>query len=65
MRELDLLLQEFLESRYDMLSAEERDAFRRLLTYPDQLLLEYLLGRLPPGDKEIAHVVGKIRAAAP
>ena len=64
MRELDLLLQGFLDHAYDTASAAERAAFRRLLDYPDQLLLEYLLGSLPPSDKEIGDVIGKIRRAA-
>jgi antitoxin CptB len=64
MRELDLLLQGFLDHAYDAASAAERAAFRRLLDYPDQLLLEYLLGSLPPSDKEISDVIGKIRGAA-
>lgn len=65
MRELDLLLQGFLESGFDTLSVAERDVFQRLLSYPDQLLLEYFMGRLSPGDTEVADVVDKIRAAAP
>jgi antitoxin CptB len=64
MRELDLLLQGFLDHAYDAASDIERAAFRRLLDYPDQLLLEYLLGALPPSDREVGDVIGKIRGAA-
>ncbi|MCC6208008.1 MAG: succinate dehydrogenase assembly factor 2 [Gammaproteobacteria bacterium] len=64
MRELDLLLQDYLEHAYDAAAERERSAFRRLLDYPDQLLLEYLLGSLAPGDREMCDVIGKIRGAA-
>jgi len=60
MRELDLLLEAFMDNHYDELSVQEQDVFSTLLTYPDHLLLEYLMGRLTPSDKEIASVVAKI-----
>ena len=65
MRELDLLLEDFLRGRYADLDEPERRAFRRLLECPDALLLEYLLGRQPPSDREVARVVEYIRAPAP
>ncbi len=61
MRELDLLLESFMTHRYESLSQEARSAFARLLTYPDHLLLEYLMGRLTPSDKDVARVVTEIR----
>ena len=64
MRELDLLLERFLETTYPRLSAGQRESFTRLLDYPDQLLFDYLLGRLPPSDPAIADLVGLIRSAA-
>jgi antitoxin CptB len=64
MRELDLLLQGYLDGAYDTAADAERAAFRRLLDYPDQLLLEYLLGALPPSDREIGDVIVRIRRAA-
>lgn len=64
MRELDLLLQGFLDHAYDTASEGERTAFRRLLDYPDQLLLEYLMGSLPPSDRGISDVIVKIRGTA-
>lgn len=64
MRELDLLLQGFLDHGYDAATAAERAAFRRLLDCQDQLLLEYLLGDLTPSDREIRDVIVGIRRAA-
>jgi antitoxin CptB len=64
MRELDLLLQSFLERAYDELDEREQAGFERLLAYPDALLFEYLMGCAAPSDPLIARVVEKIRDAA-
>jgi antitoxin CptB len=64
MRELDLLLEAFLDDGYDRLDAEEKAGFEKLLSYPDALLLDYLMGRAAPGGALAARVVAKIRGAA-
>jgi len=62
MLELDLFLREFLEKGYANLSDDEKLAFDRLLETADQQLLEYLMGREQPEDKDIVDVVNKVRA---
>jgi antitoxin CptB len=64
MRELDVLLNGFLEQCYARLDAGERESFARLLEYPDAVLLEWLMGRMVPADKEVARIVQDIRHAA-
>lgn len=64
MRELDLLLLQFLGSGYADLDDAAARAFNRLLDCPDALLLEWLLGRQLPSDKDVADVVQRIRRAA-
>lgn len=64
MRELDLLLLRFLDSGHAELDADAARAFVRLLDCPDALLLEWLLGRQLPSDKEVADVVQRIRSTA-
>lgn len=64
MRELDELLQGFLQNGYDALDAQGRATFEELLTTHDNLLLEYLMGRTVPVDPQTAHVVAKIRDSA-
>lgn len=64
MRELDLLLLQFLGSGYADLDDAAALAFNRLLDCPDALLLEWLLGRQLPSDKDVADVVQRIRRAA-
>lgn len=61
MSELDLLLQRFLDRCYSGLETNEQLDFVRLLEYPDQLLLEYLLGRMTPSDPALAVLVARIR----
>ena len=63
MRELDFVLQDFLESSYENWNESEIQAFQDLLSYPDPLLLEYVMGRMQPSDRAIADVVTKIRLA--
>ena len=62
--ELDLMLQGFFNSHYDSLRAQERAAFQTLLSYPDQVLMEYLMGQITPVDPIVADVANKIRHAA-
>jgi len=61
MRELDFILQDFLETHYEGWSESEVQAFQELLAYPDPLLLEYVMGRMQPTDHAIADVVSRIR----
>ena len=64
MLELDLLLQGFLDNGYDALSSDERAAFDTLLAIQDNMLLEYLLGRMTPVDSMLARVVAAVRRSA-
>jgi succinate dehydrogenase flavin-adding protein (antitoxin of CptAB toxin-antitoxin module) len=61
MKELDLLLVRYLESRWARAGEGERAAFGRLLELPDPVLAAYLLGHeFPPPDLAAAvqHVRG-------
>jgi antitoxin CptB len=64
MLELDALLQGFLARGYGELDEHQRQVFEALLTTPDNLLLEYLMGRTVPMDPDTANVVKQIRHAA-
>jgi len=65
MLELDLVLQAFLDHRYEHALPEERRAFEALLKYPDALLFEYIMGRVIPTDSQLADVITQLRAPAP
>ncbi|MFP3873242.1 MAG: succinate dehydrogenase assembly factor 2 [Thiohalophilus sp.] len=64
MLELDLMLQPFVENHFAGLTPRQRHALATLLRYPDQQLLDYLLGHGVPHDKDVADVAEQIRNAA-
>ena len=64
MLELDLLLQGFLDRSYDALSEAQRRRFVQLLELPDQQLLDYLMEREIPREREDVELITKIRYAA-
>ncbi len=64
MRELDELLRCFLVKRYSALDERDRHTFSVLLAYPDSVLLELLMGRMTPADRDVDKLVRDIRNAA-
>ncbi|HEX5313839.1 MAG TPA: succinate dehydrogenase assembly factor 2 [Gammaproteobacteria bacterium] len=62
LRELDLMLERYLESGYPQADAEERQAFARLLECADPDLVAWLLGQTP-APAGLEHVVRAIAAA--
>ena len=61
MKELDVLLERYLENCYRMATAEERLAFTELLELPDPELASFLLGRTSPEKPRMVNVVERIR----
>lgn len=64
MRELDLMLLAYIEAHYAELEPAALARLEQLLEYPDQLLLEILMGRQPPADPALAELARAIREAA-
>jgi len=64
MLELDLMLQRFVDKRYQGLPLKTKKAFHQLLNCQDQILLDYLMGQEVPTDKDVADVAKQVRAAA-
>jgi len=64
MLELDLLLNNFVDKRVVQLDASQLQAFELLLSYPDQTLLDLLLGNAVSSDHEISDVVSLIRSTS-
>ena len=60
MRELDLVLQGFLNSNFSSLSTDDQARFELLLELPDPDLCTYLLRRDEPKDHEIKLAVDLI-----
>ena len=61
MRELDELLQRYLEQRYPRAIDDERRAFERLLGVQDTELQGYLLNHAEPADPEMEDVIRILR----
>jgi antitoxin CptB len=61
MKELDVLLERYLEHDYQGAPTAERDAFARLLDLQDPDLFGYLLGGARPADDALRHLLARIR----
>jgi antitoxin CptB len=64
MRELDIWLGTFLETRYDALTDTEKTAFVRLLGCQDQELFDWLMGKAQPVEHEFHALISAIQAAS-
>ena len=64
MLELDLLLNNFVDKKVNTLSEQEKLSFELLLSYPDQTLLDLLLGNSVSSDPAIAILVQQIRSTS-
>jgi antitoxin CptB len=51
MKELDVLLERYLQERFGGASTAEREAFRQLLDTQDTALYAYFMGSEPPPPK--------------
>jgi antitoxin CptB len=63
MRELDVVLLNYLETIYPGACPEEQAAFRRCLDLQDPEILDLLIGRGIPDDEVLASVVETIRTS--
>lgn len=63
MKELDLVLERFLDGDYDSAAPPVQAAFADLLEQPDPDLYAYLTGKLAPPDTASADVIARLRAA--
>ncbi|MEQ1774333.1 MAG: succinate dehydrogenase assembly factor 2 [Burkholderiales bacterium] len=61
--ELDLVLQRFTEGYLDALDAGQMAAFKELLAYDDNDLLDMVMGRAEPVNARLAAVLEMLRTA--
>ncbi|MCG6937060.1 MAG: succinate dehydrogenase assembly factor 2 [Gammaproteobacteria bacterium] len=64
MLELDLLLNNFVDKKVDGLTPQQKQTFELLLSYPDQTLLDLLLGNSVSSDPVIAMIVQQIQSTS-
>jgi antitoxin CptB len=60
MRELDVVLERYLQQRYASAPLAEQQAFESLLDLPDPQLFAYLVRRERPADPECVDVIAKL-----
>lgn len=65
MRELDVLLGQWLDERYDRAGDEQKTAFGQLLELTDPELAAYLLQGAASGDPLLDRVIRQIRRDVP
>lgn len=63
MRELDVVLQRYLDEMYPHAPEREQQAFEALLEQQDPQLLGFLMGREQPSDPDQAHVIARLSYA--
>jgi len=63
MRELDAVLQSFVEEDVATLDGADLACFERILELPDPELLAYLTGRSAPADLDIARLIDRVRTS--
>jgi succinate dehydrogenase flavin-adding protein (antitoxin of CptAB toxin-antitoxin module) len=61
MRELDLVLEAFLESHYDRLTPEAQADFEHLLAQSNQNLVDWLMAGVEPESEPLARIAIQIR----
>ncbi len=60
MKELDVLLERYMENRYDAAPESERAAFEHLLDMQDPELYLYLTGRIEAPEPRVRDIVERI-----
>jgi antitoxin CptB len=63
MLELDILLNSYLDKNYNTMTQQQGAVFSEVLDYPDQVLLDLLLGGMRSTDQSVNAVVESIRQA--
>jgi antitoxin CptB len=64
MLELDLLLNNFVDKKAEVLTPQQKESFELLLSYPDQTLLDLLLGNSVSSDPAISVLVREIQSTS-
>lgn len=64
MLELDLLLNNFVDKKAAALTQQQQQSFELLLSYPDQTLLDLLLGQSVSSDPLISNIVQQIQTTS-
>jgi antitoxin CptB len=62
-REMDIVLQEFLNQSYDSLCDKDKESFTKLLDEADLDILNWIMGKDRPESDELMHIITLIRTS--
>ena len=62
-KEMDIVLQDFIKDSYDELNNENKSAFSKLLEEEDLDILNWVLGKDKPEDAALIEIIKKIRSS--
>jgi len=60
-KEMDIILQDFIYSSYDKLSDENKMAFSELLDEQDLDILNWIIGKDKPADDKLINIINIIK----
>lgn len=64
MLELDILLNNFVDKKIENLTPQQKASFELLLSYPDQTLLDLLLGNSVSSDILLSDLIKEIQSTS-
>ena len=63
-RELDVILSQFLDTGYPLLNDVQRSDFERLLEIQDPVIMDWLFEKVAIGDDGLEFIIGELRKAS-
>ena len=62
-KEMDIILQEFINVSYDQLNDEDKNAFSKLLDEQDLDILNWIMGKDKPVNEQLANIINIIKTS--
>ena len=62
-KEMDIILQEFINVSYDQLNDEDKNAFSKLLDEQDLDILNWIIGKNKPANDRLANIINIIKTS--
>ena len=63
-RELDVVLSQFLDAGYPLLNDVQRSDFERLLEIQDPIIMDWLFGKAAIDDDGLEFIIGELKKAS-
>ena len=60
-KEMDIILQDFVDNSYEQLSNENKNAFSNLLDEQDLDILNWIMGKGEPADSKLIGIINIIK----